>query len=115
VFPYQIRKAIGEGELWCRPSQRDEFHHEIGDYPMPITQFVSNPPLHEPVDIPAEGFPIGEEMLRKWFEDKHGREATELEIGTIMAAMSARESKYAPRPEDLWGWRVEPAAWRADD
>ena len=76
---------------------------------MPITRFVANPPPSTPVELPAEGFPPAEHTLREWFLDKYGREASAMEIGVIMAAMSARDSKEAPLPGELSGWRVEPA------
>ena len=76
---------------------------------MPITRFASNPPPSTPLEIPAEGFPFSEQELRKWFRNKHGREASDLEIGEIMEAMVARDDKVELR-SGAFGWRVEPAA-----
>jgi hypothetical protein len=78
---------------------------------MPITKFASNPEP-APQRLPAEGYPYSELGLRDWFRRTYSREATERELGALMAAMAMRESKTRPgepRPEP-GGWRVEPAA-----
>jgi hypothetical protein len=77
---------------------------------MPITQFEPNRGQFSDLEVPAPGFPPSEVPLRAWFRQRHGRDATELEIGALMQAMAEREAP--PRPEDPHpepgGWRVEP-------
>lgn len=77
---------------------------------MPISQFTTNP--GSPMELPAEGYPYSETGLRDWFRHKYAREATELELGALMAAMATRDDKAGPgepRPEP-GGWRVDPVA-----
>ena len=51
------------------------------------------------MQLPAEGYPISAEALRKWFRRTHGREATEIEIGELQDAMTRRdESKPEASP-----------------
>ncbi len=62
--------------------------------------------------LPAEGFPTQNLGLRDWFRHTYAREASEQELGALMAAMATRDDKAGPgepRPEP-GGWRVEPVA-----
>src|SRR4051812_24228402 len=85
---------------------------------MPITRFVANPPSPDRIELPAKGFPFAEEALREWFRGKYHREASCLEMGTLMSAMAARDDARGDPPatgqtepsNELWGWRVEPVA-----
>jgi hypothetical protein len=78
---------------------------------MPITKFASNP-LPPPTELPAKGFPYSETGLRDWFRRTYAREATERELGALMAAMATRDDKAGPgEPRaEPGGWRVDPAA-----
>jgi hypothetical protein len=76
---------------------------------MPGSKFGSNP---EPApEIPAEGYPYSEPGLRDWFRRTYAREATERELGALMAAMATRDDKAGPgEPRaEPGGWRVDPA------
>ena len=76
---------------------------------MPISKFTTNPEP-EPPELPAQGYPYNEPDLRDWFRLTYAREATERELGSLLAAMAARDDAAGPgepRPEP-GGWRIEP-------
>ena len=77
---------------------------------MPITRFTANAP--PPLELPAEGHPYSEQALRDWFRRQYAREATEAELGALMAAMATRDDKAGPGEPRVepGGWRVEPIA-----
>ena len=76
---------------------------------MPISKFTCNPEPPPP-ELPAEGYPYSEPGLRDWFRRTYAREATERELGALMAAMATRDDKAGPgEPRaEPGGWRVEP-------
>jgi hypothetical protein len=78
---------------------------------MPISKFTTNPEPQPPV-LPAEGYPYSEPGLRDWFRRTYAREATERELGALMAAMATRDDKAGPgEPRaEPGGWRIEPVA-----
>ena len=78
---------------------------------MPISKFTSNP-VPEPPELPAEGFPYSATGLRDWFRRTYSREASERELGALMAAMATRDDKAGPgEPRaEPGGWRIEPVA-----
>jgi hypothetical protein len=76
--------------------------------PMPITKFTANPEP-QPLELPAEGYPYSEPSLRDWFRRTYAREATERELGSLMAAMATRDDKAGPGEP-----RVEPGGWRVE-
>lgn len=78
---------------------------------MPITKFTTNQEPAPPV-LPAEGYPYSEPGLRDWFRRTYAREATERELGSLMAAMATRDDKAGPGEPRVepGGWRVEPVA-----
>jgi hypothetical protein len=45
------------------------------------------------VILPAEGYPVSDEAAREWFRHTHGREASEVELGEILEALTERESQ----------------------
>ena len=61
------------------------------------------------LELPVEGYPISAKAVAEWFERRHGRQPSELELGDIMLAMAQREAtapvEMAP---DLEGWQVGP-------
>ncbi len=62
------------------------------------------------LELPVEGFPINGNMVRDWFERRHGRLPSELELGRMMIAMAAREAS-PPRQETgatAPGWSIGP-------
>ncbi|MBO0712873.1 MAG: hypothetical protein J2P47_16495 [Acetobacteraceae bacterium] len=44
------------------------------------------------MELPVEGYPIGEEAVRAWFQHRRGREPSAEELGEILLAMTARDA-----------------------
>ena len=78
---------------------------------MPILKFTTNREP-QPSELPAEGYPYSEPGLRDWFRRTYSREASERELGALMAAMATRDDKAGPgEPRaEPGGWRIEPVA-----
>lgn len=64
------------------------------------------------MDLPVEGYPIGEAAVRAWFERERGREPSAEELGRILLAMTARDATPpivdAPAPDVSEGRAEEP-------
>jgi hypothetical protein len=63
-------------------------------------------------ELPVEGFPVSADLVREWFEHRHGRTPGERELGRMMIAMAAREA--SPPVQDTAagepGWALGPNA-----
>jgi hypothetical protein len=61
-------------------------------------------------ELPAEGFPVSAEPVRRWFMHRYRREPGAVELARVLNAMAAREA--TPPIEDTAacepGWRVMP-------
>ena len=54
------------------------------------------------MELPVEGYPIGEEAVRAWFQHRYSREPSAEEVGEILLAMTARDATppvEAPGPD----------------
>ena len=62
--------------------------------------------------LPALGYPISEHAVADWYEQTHGRQPTDREVGAIIDAMAQREAtspRVGPTSEPE-GWAVGPSA-----
>ena len=65
-------------------------------------------------ELPVVGYPLSEDAVSYWFQQRHGRAPTELELGAILGAMAHREAtppRYAPEAA-ADGWSVGPSPSR---
>jgi hypothetical protein len=63
-------------------------------------------------ELPAPGYPVAEEAVDHWFQQRYQRPPTEQEVGAIMGEMAQREATPPHRGPDAVaeGWVTGPAA-----